>query len=69
LGSLSVPITAQKLLLEPASAEGAPSSDCTIKGNVNRQGERIYHMPGGLSYAASHLQDFTCSLFAARAAR
>jgi endonuclease YncB( thermonuclease family) len=51
LGSLSVPITAQKLLLEPASAEGTPSSDCTIKGNVNRQGERIYHMPGGLSYA------------------
>ena len=51
LGPLSVPITAQKQLLEPVSAEGAPSHDCIIKGNVNREGERIYHMPGGNSYA------------------
>jgi endonuclease YncB( thermonuclease family) len=51
LGALSVPITAQKQLLEPVSAEGAPSHDCIIKGNVNREGERIYHMPGGNSYA------------------
>jgi hypothetical protein len=51
LGPLSVPITAQKQLLEPFSAGGAPSHDCIIKGNVNREGERIYHMPGGNSYA------------------
>jgi endonuclease YncB( thermonuclease family) len=51
LGPLSVPITAQKQLLEPVSAEGAPSHDCIIKGNINREGERIYHMPGGNSYA------------------
>ena len=51
LGALSVPITAQKQLLEPVSATGAPSPDCIIKGNVNREGERIYHMPGGTSYA------------------
>lgn len=50
LGPLSVPINAQKLLLEPASAAGAPSLDCLIKGNVNRKGERIYHLPGGLDY-------------------
>jgi endonuclease YncB( thermonuclease family) len=50
-GSLVVPIAAQAMLLEPASAAEAPSPNCTIKGNVNRQGERIYHMPGGLSYA------------------
>ena len=49
-GALSVPISAQKLLLEPVSAAGAPSSDCTIKGNVNRAGERIYHMPGSVNY-------------------
>ena len=36
LGALSVPITAQAQLLEPASAAGAPSPDCLIKGNVNR---------------------------------
>jgi endonuclease YncB( thermonuclease family) len=51
LGALSVPITAQKQLLEPASALGAPSHECIIKGNVNREGERIYHVPGGVSYA------------------
>jgi endonuclease YncB( thermonuclease family) len=51
LGAVSVPITAQAQLLEPASAAAAPSPNCLIKGNVNRQGERIYHMPGGLSYA------------------
>jgi endonuclease YncB( thermonuclease family) len=50
-GSLVVPIGAQAILLEPASAAEAPSANCTIKGNFNREGERIYHMPGGLSYA------------------
>jgi hypothetical protein len=45
-----VPIAAQAILLEPASAAEAPSSKCIIKGNINRDGERIYHMPGGLSY-------------------
>jgi hypothetical protein len=51
LGPLSVPITAQKQLLEPVSAEGASSHDCIIKGNINREGEQIYHIPGGNSYA------------------
>jgi endonuclease YncB( thermonuclease family) len=51
LGVLSVPVTAQALLLGPASASGAPSPECIIKGNVNRKGERIYHRPGGASYA------------------
>jgi hypothetical protein len=37
----------------PASSlvAGAPSADCAIKGNVNRKGERIYHLPGDLDYA------------------
>ena len=51
LGAVAVPITAQAELLAPASAAGAPSPDCIIKGNVNRKGERIYHVPGGLDYA------------------
>ncbi len=51
LGALAVPVTAQAELLAPASAAQAPSPDCTIKGNVNRKGERIYHMPGSLDYA------------------
>jgi endonuclease YncB( thermonuclease family) len=51
LGALNVPITAQSLLLAPASASGAPSPNCLIKGNVNRNGERIYHLPGSTHYA------------------
>jgi len=39
----------------PAPNAPAPSSqqqptDCAIKGNINRQGERIYHVPGSVSY-------------------
>ena len=54
LGSGSVPISAQAKLLAPASSEGAPSYECTIKGNVNRRGERIYHLPGQLNYAQTN---------------
>lgn len=45
------------LLNAPANAgvapSGAPASakGCAIKGNVNRKGERIYHLPGGRDYA------------------
>jgi endonuclease YncB( thermonuclease family) len=51
LGAMTVPVRAQALLLAPASASGAPSPDCIIKGNVNRKGARIYHRPGDLHYA------------------
>jgi hypothetical protein len=72
LGALSVPITAQAQLLAPASSTNAPSPECTIKGNVNRRGERIYHLPGQRSYAAINMQDpqkrWFCSEEEARAA-
>jgi endonuclease YncB( thermonuclease family) len=45
LGALSVPINAQSILLPRSATDGAPSAACTIKGNVNQNGERIYHMP------------------------
>jgi endonuclease YncB( thermonuclease family) len=51
LGAASVPADAQKMLLSPASAAEAPSIDCVIKGNVNRRGECIYHLPGGQFYS------------------
>lgn len=51
LGAVAVPIKAQDELLEPASAGGAPSPNCVIKGNVNRHGDRIYFRPGQLDYA------------------
>jgi endonuclease YncB( thermonuclease family) len=51
LGAFSVPIDAQAMLLGPSATEGAPSSECTIKGNINRNGEQIYHMQGQRFYA------------------
>jgi endonuclease YncB( thermonuclease family) len=71
-GSLSLPINAQAILLAPASASGAPSAECTIKGNVNRKGERIYHLPEQRDYAlinmTSHEKRWFCSPEEAKAA-
>jgi endonuclease YncB( thermonuclease family) len=50
LGRASVPVNAQTILLGAVSASEAPSPECVIKGNVNRKGERIYHLPGQLNY-------------------
>jgi endonuclease YncB( thermonuclease family) len=55
LGATSVPISAQAILLAPASADGAPSPDCIIKGNLNSKGERIYFRPGQLDYATVNM--------------
>ena len=51
LGAVSVPAGAQAMLLGPSSNAGAPSPECTIKGNINRNGERIFHVLGQSSYA------------------
>jgi hypothetical protein len=51
LGATSVPANAQTLLLGTVSASDAPSPECVIKGNVDRKGERIYHLPSQLNYA------------------
>jgi endonuclease YncB( thermonuclease family) len=50
-GTASVPVNAQTILLGAVSASEAPSPECVIKGNVNRKGERVYHLPGQLNYA------------------
>ena len=31
-------------------ADAKTPGDCAIKGNVNRDGEHIYHLPGGRWY-------------------
>jgi endonuclease YncB( thermonuclease family) len=51
LGAFSVPIDAQAMLLGPSATEGAPSPECTIKGNISRNGEQIYHMENQRFYA------------------
>ncbi len=45
------PDNANATLLASASGSVAPSPDCTIKGNVNRSGECIYHQPTSRWYA------------------
>jgi endonuclease YncB( thermonuclease family) len=60
LDALSVPTNAQSLLLPHSerpqsnqtaqSPQDTPSTACLIKGNVNENGERIYHMPGQAFY-------------------
>jgi endonuclease YncB( thermonuclease family) len=51
LGGVSVPKDAQHILLSAASTADAPTPGCTIKGNMSRNGECIYHMPGGRFYS------------------
>jgi endonuclease YncB( thermonuclease family) len=51
LGSAKAPENASTILLASASGSVAPSPDCTIKGNVNRAGECIYHQPTSRWYA------------------
>ncbi|TBW32602.1 phosphatidylserine synthase [Siculibacillus lacustris] len=43
----------------PASTTRQPTSStaCMIKGNVNRKGERIYHLPGGRDYERVTMTD------------
>jgi endonuclease YncB( thermonuclease family) len=51
LGAAKPPENAKAILLASASGSVAPSPDCTIKGNVNRSGECIYHQPSSRWYA------------------
>src|ERR1041385_8016536 len=51
LGAVKPPPHANAILLASASGPVAPSPDCTIKGNVNRSGECIYHRPTSRWYA------------------
>lgn len=58
LGRASVPLSARCTLLPHGSGEctgskpdgNTPVAGCVIKGNINRAGERIYHMPGQSHY-------------------
>src|SRR5712664_3805471 len=56
LGAVKPPENAIAILLASASGSVAPSPDCTIKGNVNRSGECIYHQPTSRWYAKIKMQ-------------
>ena len=57
LGATKPPESAHAILLASASGPVAPSPDCTIKGNVNRAGECIYHQPTSRWYAPDRDED------------
>ena len=56
LASSSVPLNAQRDLL-PARDAQPPVTGCAIKGNINRKGERIYHLRGMRSYAKTKIDE------------
>lgn len=37
------------------------SDDCDIKGNINRNGDKIYHLPGSHSYDQTNPEEWFCS--------
>ncbi|WP_050614168.1 thermonuclease family protein [Bacillus testis] len=43
-------------------------SNPTIKGNINRKGEKIYHLPGGQSYGQTKAEEMFCTENEAKAA-
>ena len=47
---------------EAQRAAQAPSSDCTIKGNVNAKGDRIYHLEGTRDYVRTKPENWFCSV-------
>ena len=57
----------------PVANSAAPASDCLIKGNINGDGQRIYHVPGQRYYARTQIntreeERWFCSESEARAA-
>lgn len=44
------------------SSESMPNeNDCDIKGNINRSGNKIYHMPGSPSYDQTNPEQWFCT--------
>lgn len=50
LGAIAVPRDAQRRLLAPENLAQPPDPRCVIKANMKRNGECIYHVPGGQFY-------------------
>lgn len=55
LGALEVPVEAQEVLLSSVSEKDTPIAGCVVKGNLNRHGACIYHLPGGRYYAKTRI--------------
>lgn len=57
LGSVSVPLNAQHHLLPQPVASVSPTTGCQIKGNISRDGTRIYHVPGQQDYDNTRISE------------
>jgi endonuclease YncB( thermonuclease family) len=55
-------------LVRAPTATPAPSGACLIKGNRNRRGEWIYHLPGTPYYEETHAEEMFCTEAQAQAA-
>ena len=47
----------ENVAVQERAAAGKRSGNCMIKGNISSKGERIYHVPGGRSYAATRIDE------------
>jgi hypothetical protein len=56
-GAAQVPGEGAQLYAIEAPAAVAQAQDCSIKGNVSRSGERIYHVPGGRFYERTKINE------------
>lgn len=43
------------------SSDDPDNDGCDIKGNINRNGDKIYHMPGSHSYEGTNPEEWFCS--------
>lgn len=50
-----------------SSNNSGGTDDCDIKGNINRSGDKIYHLPGSPSYEQTNPEEWFCSEKEARA--
>lgn len=57
LGSVSVPINALQHLLPQPVASASSTAGCQIKGNISRNGTRIYHVPGQQDYDKTRISE------------
>lgn len=53
---------------ELAKPDSKINDRCEIKGNINRSGEKIYHVPGGASYERTNPEEMFCTEKEAKAA-
>lgn len=55
LGALAVPRDAPQRLTSPGVTDAVPVAGCTIKGNISRRGERIYHLTAMRDYQRTRI--------------